>query len=81
MNFNLIKLMIMPDKNQFSYVKPTDESINTIISFRDELSKLYDKILQLPMSRERSLAITKLEETTMWINKAIVFNQSFNQNE
>jgi hypothetical protein len=28
-----------------------------------------------PHSRERSLAITKLEEALMWANKAIVFEE------
>ena len=32
-------------------------------------------LAELPNTRERSLAITKLEESSMWMNKCVVFNQ------
>lgn len=62
-------------KNPFEYQAPTSESIVVIQNFRETCSNLHNLILGLPESRERSLAITKLEETSMWLNKAIVFHQ------
>lgn len=62
--------------NPFEYVKPTEQSVKEIQVLRERCSSLHDYILgSLPASRERSLAITKLEETSMWINKAVVFHQ------
>lgn len=41
---------------------------------RAKLKETRDLIVRLiPDCRERSLAITKLEEVSMWANKAIVF--------
>lgn len=60
----------------FEYVAPTPESVEKIKKIRDAMRSLNDLILEtIPVSRERSLAITKLEESSMWANKAIVFTQ------
>ena len=40
--------------------------------FRDDFEKLIKKIsLASTSSREKSIALTKLEEANMWLNKAI----------
>lgn len=58
----------------FEYQKPNDNQIELIVAYRHELQKVYEMILaDLPESRERSLAITKLEEASMWLNKAVAF--------
>lgn len=60
--------------NPFEYRRPTDQQIVDIQAIRDECRALYEIILGIvPPGRERSLAITKLEEVSMWANKAIVF--------
>ena len=62
--------------NAFEYQSPTPESVEAIKQFREackNLDVLIKKII--PESRERSLSVTKLEEASMWGNKAIVFNQ------
>lgn len=60
----------------FEYQKPTEVSVDRIIALRDAHHKLAEMILAIvPKSRERSAAITKLEESSMWTNKAIVMNQ------
>ena len=62
--------------NPFVYQKPTEKSIMDITNIRDKCNELYDLLCtSVPQSREKSLAITKLEEVSMWANKAIVFNQ------
>ena len=63
-------------ENPFEYQAPTEESVEKIKVFRSECEKMKVLIdLTIPDSREKSLAITKLEEVSMWGNKAIVFNQ------
>lgn len=59
--------------NPFEYQKPTEESVEKITSFREKAKELFDLTNTLKPSRERSLAITKLEEFSMWVNKHIVF--------
>lgn len=65
----------MSEKNPFEYVRPTDESVVKITEVREACKSLNDLLLTLKPSRERSLAITKLEEVSMWANKGIVFTQ------
>ncbi|UQN10382.1 hypothetical protein [Deinococcus sp. QL22] len=66
----------MPDtKHPFEYQPPTPEQVQQIETVRTALKQVHDTIVEtLPPSRERSLAITKLEETSMWVNKAVVFS-------
>lgn len=61
-------------KHPFEYQAPTDAHVQTITAVREKCKELYELLLTLPESRERSLAITKLEESSMWANKGIVFN-------
>lgn len=64
----------MMAKHPFEYQAPTQVQTDTIKAFRVAMKQLHDAILQdIPACRERSLAITKLEEVSMWVNKAIVF--------
>lgn len=56
------------------YVQPTDEQKEVMQKFRDKYEALYKEVQQLPASRGLSLALTKLEESAMWLNKAITKN-------
>ena len=63
------------EKNPFEYQQPTPEQVEQIEAIRSILKNTHATILEtLPPSRERSLALTKLEEVSMWANKAVVFN-------
>lgn len=54
--------------------KPATEKQKEVIKQQTKaFAKLAAKVEQLPVSRERSLAITNLEQALMWANKAIVF--------
>jgi hypothetical protein len=69
--------MLPEDINhRFSYHPPKDtETIKAHEDVREELrvtASLLDAML--PDSREKSLAITKLEEALMWANAAIARN-------
>ncbi|UQN05478.1 hypothetical protein [Deinococcus sp. QL22] len=66
----------MPEpKHPFEYQRPTPEHVEQIETVRAALKQAHDTILEtIPHSRERSLAITQLEEASMWANKGIVFN-------
>ena len=62
------------NKNPFEYQSPTPEHIAKITEVREACKALNELLLTLTPSRERSLAVTKLEEVSMWANKSIVFN-------
>lgn len=57
------------------YVKPTDEQIETMQKFRDKYEVLCAEIkAEIPAGRGQSLAVTNLEQSAMWLNKAITKN-------
>lgn len=56
------------------YVKPTEEQLEVMQNFRDKYEALFNELKELPSSRGMSLALTKLEESAMWLNKAITKN-------
>lgn len=59
----------------FKYKQPTEEQTKNIIYFREACDELYDKLRRyIPQCAEQTLAIRKLEECSMWANKAIVFD-------
>lgn len=58
----------------FQYVPASDEQIKIMQDFRDKYQSLGDKLKELPPSRGVSLALTKLAESAMWLNKAITKN-------
>lgn len=65
----------MEDKTTtFQYVSPTEEQKETMQKFRDLYGSLYKEISKLANSRGLSLAKTHLEESAMWLNKAITKN-------
>lgn len=61
-------------KNPFEYQKPNDDQVRRIELIRHECANLlYLMETEIKSCRERSLAITKLEEVSMWANKAVAF--------
>ena len=56
------------------YVKPTDEQLATMQEFRDKFEALMLDIQKLPVNRGLSIALTKFEESAMWLNKSITNN-------
>lgn len=58
----------------FQYVQPTEEQIAIMQEFRNQYAALYEKLEALEPSRGLSLAKTNLEESNMWLNKAITHN-------
>lgn len=56
------------------YVQPTDEQKATMQEFRDKMEVLLNEFKALEQNRGISLAITKLEECAMWLNKGITKN-------
>lgn len=58
----------------FQYIKPTDDQIAVMQQFRDQYETLANSIKVLPSSRGIALALTKLEESGMWLNKALSNN-------
>lgn len=60
----------------FEYQQPTPYQVKQIEAVRLAAKGLHDLLLSLPVGRERSLAVTKLEEVSMWANKGIVFAEA-----
>lgn len=58
----------------FQYVSPTPEQQQLMQEFRDKYETLANELKELPSSRGLSLALTKLEESAFWLNKAITQN-------
>lgn len=60
----------------FQYITPTDEQKALMQEFRDKYEALAEELKKLEKSRGLSLAITKLEESAFWLNKAITKNDN-----
>ena len=59
----------------FKYVQPTEEQLNLMNAYREHYEWMKDHILaEIPDSRGRALALTKLEESAFWLNKGITNN-------
>lgn len=56
------------------YIKPTEEQVAQMQVFRDKYQALRDELSQLPPGRGMALAFTKLDESAMWLNKALTNN-------
>lgn len=61
--------------NPFRHVKFDNDRIEASAKNEEAALHLYERLLMLPESRERSRAITKLEETVMWANRALRVEQ------
>ena len=63
-------------ENNFKYHAPKEGQPEKYTLIRDRAKELAYLIEgQCPQSREKSLAITKLEEAVMWANAAIARNE------
>jgi hypothetical protein len=61
--------------NRFTYHPPRDNQVGSYVQVRNAGKVLAELINQLaPDSREKSLAITRVEEAVMWANAAIARN-------
>lgn len=63
-------------ENNFKYHSPKDGQPEKYTAIREkakELAYLIDELC--PNSREKSLAITKIEESSMWANASIARNE------
>jgi len=63
-------------ENNFTYYKPTEGQAVRYVHIRDH-AKVFAYVIEnaCPDSREKSLAMTKLEEAVMWANAAIARNE------
>lgn len=61
--------------NNFKYHAPNEEKVHYYQEIREQAKRTAELInLRCPNSREKSLAITKLEEAVMWANASIARN-------
>jgi hypothetical protein len=59
----------------FQYINPNKGQKALMQEFRDKFEALSEKMaMRVPSSRGHSLAHTKLEEASFWLNKAITGN-------
>jgi hypothetical protein len=63
-------------ENNFTYHSPKGDQAGRYESLRAQAKELANSFLvKCPDSRERSLALTKLEEAVMWANASIARNE------
>lgn len=61
----------------YQYVQPTEEQKELMQEFRDKFETLTNEIKEkVVASRGQSLAFTKLEEASFWLNKGITNNDN-----
>jgi hypothetical protein len=71
---NVTEESMSEKKNPFEYQRPTPEGVEIIEAVRLKCKELHDLILErVPAGRCRAVAVTNLEQVSMWANKAIVF--------
>lgn len=59
----------------YQYHKPSLDGLAKVQQLRDNFSFLHDLVVQIaPASRERSIALTELENAVMWAIKSVVIN-------
>ena len=58
----------------FQYVQPSEDQKALMQTFRDKYEALAAEVQSLGSSRGLSLAITNLEQSAFWLNKAITKN-------
>jgi hypothetical protein len=78
-NKELAEHMGMPDpevEDPMVYIDTEDMSVIARYQAINNVARImYERILgDCPRSRERTIAITKLQEARMWANAAIAFN-------
>jgi hypothetical protein len=66
----------MDIENTFTYHAPTPEQVGRYTALRDNAKVLASTIAVLcPESREKSLALTNLQQSIMWANASIALNE------
>ena len=58
-------------KPSVEFQRPYEAMVEQVARVREGCKALHATLLTLPVTRERSLAMTKLEECSMWANKSI----------
>lgn len=62
--------------NSYTYHSPSGDQPGRYIEIREKAKELATTIMECcPSSRERSVALTNLEQAVMWANKAIACNE------
>lgn len=65
----------LPTHKTYAYHKPSADGLAKIQHLRSVFSMVHDIVLNTaPNSRERSIALTNLEEAAMWAIKSVVCN-------
>jgi hypothetical protein len=67
--YQFVRWIAMPQ-----FLRIPQEQKATMQVYRDKMENLYSEISGLPKNRGTALALTKLEEAAMWLNKGITNN-------
>ena len=68
-------------ENDFTYHKPFGNQVSRYNHLRNIIKQAAEAVvLYCPESRERSIALTKLEEAVMWANASIARNEQGDEN-
>lgn len=73
-------LQVQTIENNFKYHKPSSEQALRYVRIQDQGKSMALEIVdKCPPSRERLVALTKIEEAVMWANAAIARNEKGNE--
>ena len=68
--------MSMDLERVFTYHPPTGTQAQRYVQIRDMAKRLAEVVQKVtPESREQSLALTSIQQATMWANAAIAINE------
>jgi hypothetical protein len=71
-----MELIDYPVENNFKYHAPKGDQPEKYVALREKAKELaYLIIEKCPPSRERSVALTNLEDSVMWANASIARNE------
>lgn len=64
----------MSNNATLAFVEPTPEQKTKMKYFRDKMGEVLLELQEMTPNRGISMAMTKLEEASMWLNKGITNN-------
>ena len=66
-----------PEKDSFDNHTPNEKQVEVIEFIRSQYKTARAALVNVPNSREKSIAMTQLEDSLMWAVKAVILNEDY----